>query len=390
MSEYQYYEFLAVDRPLTKKEMDALREVSSRAEITSTRFVNEYHYGDFHGEPLKLVKKYFDAFIYAANWGSHQLMLRLPKGLINVDPMWEYGSDRQFEIHNSGTHFILNFEAGVEGPAYDDVFGENWMEVLLPLRDELLGGDLRALYLGWLACVGSDFGELADDDVEPPVPPGLGQLSPAQQHLANYLWISEGLLAVAARNSPELVEVGISDDDVEKWLVTLPVEQKDQALLRVFRNDASRLRAEWLKGYRDQLKPGGPAESAEESPRRTVLELIEAGQTCAAELEQQALAAKAKKEQKLVRQKASERARQLDQYQGREAATWQVIEAHVASTDKKRYDEAIKLLDILKGLAERAGSVGAFQEQVRLFRAQHKHKSAFLSRLTKAGLYGQK
>ena len=34
MSEYQYYEFRAVDRPLTKQEMGALRAISSRAEIT--------------------------------------------------------------------------------------------------------------------------------------------------------------------------------------------------------------------------------------------------------------------------------------------------------------------------------------------------------------------
>ena len=31
MSEYQYYEFLAVDRPLTKQEMGELRAISTRA-----------------------------------------------------------------------------------------------------------------------------------------------------------------------------------------------------------------------------------------------------------------------------------------------------------------------------------------------------------------------
>jgi hypothetical protein len=38
MSEYQYYEFLAVDRPLTEREVRELRAVSSRAVITATRF----------------------------------------------------------------------------------------------------------------------------------------------------------------------------------------------------------------------------------------------------------------------------------------------------------------------------------------------------------------
>jgi len=39
MSEYQYYEFLAIDHPLTPAQMAEVREFSTRAEITATRFV---------------------------------------------------------------------------------------------------------------------------------------------------------------------------------------------------------------------------------------------------------------------------------------------------------------------------------------------------------------
>jgi len=46
MSEYQYYEFVAIDEPLTPKRMAELRSCSSRANITSTSFVNEYQWGD--------------------------------------------------------------------------------------------------------------------------------------------------------------------------------------------------------------------------------------------------------------------------------------------------------------------------------------------------------
>ena len=69
MSEYQYYEFTAVDKPLNEKEMQSLRNISSRAQITPTSFVNEYHWGDFKGNPLKLVKKHFDAFLKKENAG---------------------------------------------------------------------------------------------------------------------------------------------------------------------------------------------------------------------------------------------------------------------------------------------------------------------------------
>ena len=80
MSEYQYYEFQAVDRPLSRDELAAVRALSTRATITPTRFVNEYQWGDFKGDPLTLMARYYDAHLYFANWGTHRLMLRLPGG----------------------------------------------------------------------------------------------------------------------------------------------------------------------------------------------------------------------------------------------------------------------------------------------------------------------
>ena len=43
MSEYQYYEFRAIDRSLDHHQMQKLRAASSRAVITPTSFVNEYN-----------------------------------------------------------------------------------------------------------------------------------------------------------------------------------------------------------------------------------------------------------------------------------------------------------------------------------------------------------
>ncbi|RPJ59039.1 MAG: hypothetical protein EHM23_15470 [Acidobacteria bacterium] len=78
MSEYQYYEFQAIDRPLTSREMEELRRYSTRAEITPTRFRNEYNWGDFKGNSQEWIKKYFDAFLYFANWGTRILRLKIP------------------------------------------------------------------------------------------------------------------------------------------------------------------------------------------------------------------------------------------------------------------------------------------------------------------------
>ena len=78
MSEYQYYEFLSIDRPLNENEMAELRALSTRATITPVSFTNEYNWGDFKGDPDELMQRYFDAHVYVANWMTAIFMVRLP------------------------------------------------------------------------------------------------------------------------------------------------------------------------------------------------------------------------------------------------------------------------------------------------------------------------
>ncbi|HZA24347.1 MAG TPA: hypothetical protein VFA32_17395, partial [Dehalococcoidia bacterium] len=148
MSEYQYYEFQAIDRPLTRQEMSEVRGLSTRATITPTRFVNVYHWGNFKGDPLTLMERYYDAFLYVANWGSHQLMLRLPLGVLDQETASRYCvQEEALCMHVTREHVILTFDSET-----DDI--EEWEEwdedeeslaTLLPLRADIATGDLRSL-----------------------------------------------------------------------------------------------------------------------------------------------------------------------------------------------------------------------------------------------------
>ena len=63
----------------------------SRAERTATRFVNEYNYGDFRGNPEEATERYFDAFCYLANWGTRRLMFRSsPRALLDAETARKY------------------------------------------------------------------------------------------------------------------------------------------------------------------------------------------------------------------------------------------------------------------------------------------------------------
>ena len=112
MSEYQYYEFAAVDRPLTTEHMRRLRALSSRATITPTRFSNFYTWGDFNGDPAVLMDQYFDAFVYVANWGVHELMLRLPRRLLSPRAVRPYRTAESVPMWSTADHVIPRFPFG--------------------------------------------------------------------------------------------------------------------------------------------------------------------------------------------------------------------------------------------------------------------------------------
>jgi len=70
------------------------------------------------------------------------------------------------------------------------------------VRSELAAGDLRLVYLGWLLALQADFSEVDDEDVEPPVPAGLEDLSASLQAIVDFLGIDHDLIAVAAAGAP--------------------------------------------------------------------------------------------------------------------------------------------------------------------------------------------
>jgi len=277
VSEYQYYEFLAIDRPLDDREQAAVRSLSTRAMISATSFVNEYHWGEFKGDPRDLMERYYDAHLYVANWGSHRVMFRLPSGLLDPDVVEDYCAG-QTSAWVTGEFVVLDFasEDDAGESDYDDD-AENVLPSIIGVRAELAAGDLRPLYLAWLAAYGAwerdeeAFDREADDDLEPPVPPGLGKLTAAQQALADFLRLDDDLLAVAAQTSPPLEESVAGPDDLAAWVTDLPGAEKDGLLVRVMQGQGMRVRTELLHRYRDDTA------SASSSPaRRTVADLLDA------------------------------------------------------------------------------------------------------------------
>src|SRR5688572_25417307 len=115
MSEYQYYEFQTVDRPLSPEEGANIASLSSRVKLTATCAVFTYSYGDFRGRPLEILERYFDALLYVANWGSKQLAFRFPRTVIDYDRLVPYYFGiEELSLSQTKEHVILDMSFNEE------------------------------------------------------------------------------------------------------------------------------------------------------------------------------------------------------------------------------------------------------------------------------------
>jgi hypothetical protein len=379
MSEYQYYEFQAIDRPLTAKEMSELRSYSTRARITPTSFVNDYSYGSFKGNEDAWMEKYFDAYLYLANWGTHVLKLRLPSRLLDAATAKAYcGGDGAFVRDKAGKVILSFISQDEEGG--DWVEGEGHLSSMISVRAELARGDLRALYLGWL--LRAQTGDLDDDDTEPPVPPGLGQLSASLESLAEFLRIDGDLLHVAAEASPPIGAAGLDRDEVRVWVGKLPTKEKDQLIANLVVDADHAQIAELLQRFLKERSAGkgGPATTG-----RTVGQLLQAAEAYTTERKRIEAEKRGKEKARREREAAIAREKHLDSLVGREKKLWSEVDGLVATRQPKNYDQAVKILLDLRDLAAR-GKGGDFGLRVEALRQTQAKKPSFIERLRKAGL----
>jgi hypothetical protein len=366
VSEYQCYEFLALDRRLTAQEMVELRSISTRAEITPTRFWNEYHWGDLKADPFELLARYFDMHLYFANWGTRRLMFRLPVAAVDLDILRAYAPGGPVTLTTAGEHAVLDLWSEVEEPE-DDWFEAGQLAAsLTPLRAELLRGDRRVAYLAWLLAVQD--GEVDAEAQEPPVPHGLATGSAPLAALADFLRLDQDLLAAAAESDNEdRDELG----RLRAWIKRLPAQEWERWLLRAADNPDLRLGSELLGELRRAHPPVA-------SGRRTVArlqarseELRAARRRAAAELAAQARAAA-----------AAARSRRLAELARRGDGAWQELEQLV---EARAYDQAVGLAMDLRDAAAQAGRPEEFDRRIAEVKQRHARRRGFLDRLRRAG-----
>jgi hypothetical protein len=199
------YEFLAVDKVLSKKERQAVAALSSRADPTAREVSFIYHVDgyDIPGGWEALMEKYYDVmYSESYDWWTLAIAFNSSKGQLAELMKYEFDGedDCGINVYEQGGRTIVEINCRLDSYSIDDPYdnydddsdcedceedeeetgnsfvAENGLlNLLVKIREQLMQGDYRALYAVW-----EKYDYLTDDDDEkddeyesiiPPKPP---------------------------------------------------------------------------------------------------------------------------------------------------------------------------------------------------------------------------
>jgi hypothetical protein len=292
-----------------------------------------------------------------ANWGTLQLIFRFPKALIDVERMQKYCVEYQIVVSEINNFVILEISID-DDEGFGWIEGEGNLSSLIGLRQEILQGDYRLLYLAWLKAISYlDIDELNEEELEPPVPPGLGKLSSSLEAFIDAFELNEHLLKVATTASA--AKSSISEKSLKAAITKLDRSESDTFLLRLAKGEAN-LSFELRKKLSQMMEVMQDVITGE----RTIRQLLES-----AEQEQK------QSERRKTQEAEALRVRELEALAQRETAAWEDVEALIQKGTSKSYDEVVPLLLKLRDLADYQNQQSNFLTRLKQLHAQYSSRS---------------
>lgn len=242
MSEFQFYDFRAIDQALSPQQQEEVSEWSSRAKVNARKAVFTYAFGDFKMDHLRAIEKYFDSLLYWSSWGNKQLFFRFPLTSVNLKALetfsftltsYNLGFDYGIKVHVSAQHVFLEFYTSNEDEEdYVDEAGKE-MDQFTQIREAILTEDYRCLFLFWLnlaQTLEQHKPKLISNFTLPSIPAGLKKLSSELETFVDFFGIDRFLIRAAAHFSPEPIAI---ETAFAQALIQLSESEKDEWLLRL-------------------------------------------------------------------------------------------------------------------------------------------------------------
>jgi hypothetical protein len=296
-------------------------------------------------------------------------MFRFPKAALDPQTIEPYCRDDFLTLELEGNYYLLDFSLD------EEEFDDEWLETsdnlskLIPIREQILRGDYRALYLGWLKAISIEEPDEDNPEEEPPIPAGLGNLDSSHRTFIEFFALDEHLVKAAAKTSPEIQPEPTAS--LEKALLQLTHDECLTFLSRVLNNEpqvgmALQKRLRQLSG----LKPVSVGQD-----RREAGDIFkEAGHLQQEYLRRQKAEAEQKRIQKLL---------DLAKH---EEATWHWVESLIGQKQAGPYAEAAQLLVSLRDLAIYQNRLLKFQERFITMQDRYRNRPALMERFKRAGL----
>lgn len=336
------------------------------------RWQNTYNYGDFHGSEEKLLK-YYDAYFYIANWGTMLLGLAFPNGCLNPDLLPPYlRGGKRYENSLSVTRVddrCIVWWSRNDDEGWGWTEGEGIINELVGIREEIMCGDYRALFLGWLADFDPE--EWLDSGNTkakiPPIPSNLGTLSASLSALIEQFPVDSDALAVAVALSQS---VSAERTPIATVIDNLSESEMRALLQRVGQGDGAKVMSELNRlTY--------PTAEKSTIPRMTCTEFaVRALKVREERLKKEAAAAEAER-----KRKEEERRQHLASVRRRANIIWASLDPLMDQKIASAYDEVAAQLRDLRDAYKQSQETDSFQKRLETFSKRYARRPAMIRRI---------
>ena len=275
MSEYQQVVFQAVDGPLNDKQLEFAQRQSTRAEVSRWSLSVAYHYSSFHGDVDGLLRRGYDVYLQYTNYGSREIKLRLPRGMPTAKSVWSRyvdGEHLSWKNDAKGCGGILSLYPFHEAGDLEEVWEtQKYLDAAIYVRERLMSGDLRALYLLWLCAADDDYND-PEEMVEPPVPHGIAESATYGGELLSFFGLDPLLLVAAGSGVAPAPNTESENRPIAQWVEALDNQRAKEVIHRMLVGNTASEKARLLAEIRDSQIPDDWPTS---DKRRTLDELLQ-------------------------------------------------------------------------------------------------------------------
>ena len=254
MSEYQYVVFQAVDRPLNDKQLQFAEQQSTRAKVSRWSLAVEYHYSSFRGDVDGLLQRGYDVYLQYTNYGDREIKLRLPHGLPVHKKVWSKyvdGEQLDWNKDTNGRGGILSLHPFHESGELEESWEfQEYLDAAIQVRERLINGDLRTLYLLWLCAADDDYNDPVEM-IEPPVPHGIPDLATHGGDLLSFFGLDPLLLVAAGQDVEPAPTDESKNEPLVQWIHSLDNQRAKDFLLQLLSGDTASVKANLLAEVRD-------------------------------------------------------------------------------------------------------------------------------------------